>query len=188
MTLHELTGGGSASVQEIAAAAGVTRQTVHFHFSSRAGLLTATARRVDEQSRIGDQFAAALDAPTAREALEATLRVWFNYVPQILPVARALQAAAGGDDDAAAAWWDRMDALRLLLRRVIQRLADAGELDECWSVDDATDIVWSVAHPLGWDSVIGHLKRRPEPFIDRQVEVANRVLLRRQRGDLDSPS
>jgi len=38
------------TVAEIAAAAGVSRQLVYFHFDNRAGLLTAMARQRDESS------------------------------------------------------------------------------------------------------------------------------------------
>ncbi len=177
VTLRRLMEGHGVSMQEIAAAAGVTRQTVHFHFSSRAGLLTAAARYIDAQSRVGERMAAALDAPTARQALEATLRVWFDQVPRILPVARALQAGAEGDDDAATAWWDRMDALRAVFRRVVQRLADDCELDEQWSIDDATDLLWSSNHPLIWDLLVGHRNWEPDRLVDHQVEIAQRLLI-----------
>ena len=43
-------GTGAVSVKAIAAAAGVSRQLVYFHYGSRAGLLLAMARHRDESS------------------------------------------------------------------------------------------------------------------------------------------
>jgi AcrR family transcriptional regulator len=169
--------GVSVSMNEIADAAGVTRQTVHFHFGSRANLLIATARYRDQVEHIGDQFAAGWGAPTAAAALEATIRTWFAYVPRILPVARALHNAAASDDDAAQAWWDRMDAIHRTIRHVVQRLAHSGDLAPTWTVDEATDIVWAITHPRVWDDLVEHRGWTPVNFIDRQVEVAQRILL-----------
>lgn len=169
--------GMSVSINEIADAAAVTRQTVHFHFGSRASLLIAMAQHRDALDRIGDRFLEARSAPAAPTALEATVRTWFEYVPRILPVARALYNAAANDEDAARAWWDRMDAARAMIRQVVQRLADSGDLDPSWTVAEATDIVWAITHPRVWDDLVEHHGWDPDRFIDRQVEVAERTLL-----------
>lgn len=173
--------GISVSINEIADAAGVTRQTVHFHFGSRASLLVAMAQHRDEVDRIGARFLEARAAPTAPAALEATVRTWLAYVPHILPVARALYDAAATDEDAARAWWDRMDAAREMIRRVVQRLADEGELDPTWTVAEATDIAWAITHPRVWDDLVEHHGWDPGRFIDRQVELAERTLLAPRR-------
>ncbi len=169
--------GLGVSMRDIAAAAHVTRQTVYFHFESRAGLLVAMARHRDHAERIGERFRAARAAPTARQALTATIRAWYAYLPRVLPVARALQNAAATDDAAASAWWDRMDAVRLVIRRVIQRLADDHDLDESWSVDEATDILWSITHPRAWDDLINHHGWSPTSLVERHIQIAHRILL-----------
>src|SRR3954453_10907754 len=77
-------GPAGVSVKDIAAAAGVSRQLVYFHYGSRAGLLAAMASHIDERSG----FLAALAVARRRqprEALEALLRAWCAYLPELLP-------------------------------------------------------------------------------------------------------
>lgn len=174
--------GMSVSINEIADAAAVSRQTVHFHFGSRANLLIAMAQHRDALDRIGVRFLEARAAPTAPAALEATVRTWFDYVPRILPVARALYNAAATDEDAARAWWDRMDAAREMIRQVVRRLADEGALDPTWTVAEATDIAWAITHPRVWDDLVEHHGWDPGRFVDRQVELAERTLLGASRS------
>jgi predicted DNA-binding protein (UPF0278 family) len=45
------------------------------------------------------------------EGLEVLLREWCDYIPEILPVARALEAAVITGDEGGRAWQDRMDDL-----------------------------------------------------------------------------
>jgi AcrR family transcriptional regulator len=102
------------TVADVAAAAGVSRQLVYVHFENRAGLLVAAVRRHDVRSGFAGRAAEArVLAPVA--ALERLLREWFAYLPEILPVARALEAAAVNGDDGGAAWRDRMGGLREVL-------------------------------------------------------------------------
>ena len=87
-------GANAVTMAAIADAAGVSRQMVYVHFRSRAGLLTAMARDRDRRSGFADRVAAARELPPAK-ALERLLREWLAYVPEILPVARALEAGHG---------------------------------------------------------------------------------------------
>jgi AcrR family transcriptional regulator len=90
----------AVSVKDIAAAAGVSRQLICFHYGNRAGLLVAMARHQDDRSSFCGRVAATRRlAPAA--ALEALLREWCAYLPELLPVARALEAALISGEDGA---------------------------------------------------------------------------------------
>lgn len=57
------------------------------------------------------------------------------------------------------------------------RLADEGALDARWTVEEATDILWSLTHPRAWDDLIGHRGWKPGRFVDCQVELAELIAL-----------
>jgi AcrR family transcriptional regulator len=156
-----------ASVKDIAAAAGVSRQLVYFHYGSRAGLLTAMARHRDRD--FGRAAANALDLdPDA--GLEATLRAWCDYVPDILPVARALEAALVTGDEGGAAWRERMGELHAVLSRAVERV----DLAPGWTVQTATDWVWARVQPSAYAHLVGERGWTHE----RYVEITVRTLLR----------
>jgi AcrR family transcriptional regulator len=125
-----------ASVKDIAAAAGVSRQIVYFHYGNRAGLLTAMARHRDEAS--GFARAVAENAP-----LEDLLRAWCDYLPEMLPVARALEAALITGDEGGSAWRDRMGELRAIFVHALRGVELAGG----WTVESAADWVWARVQP-----------------------------------------
>jgi AcrR family transcriptional regulator len=147
-------GMGEATIARIAATAGVTRQLVYFHFSNRAGLLTAMARHRDESSG----FVAAASASRAMppvDGLEHLLRAWCAYVPEILPVARALEAALVTGDDGGGTWRERMGELREALRIALDRVARDGRLAPGWDVDAAADWAWARVQPTTWQHLVG---------------------------------
>lgn len=113
-----------ASVETIAAGAGVTRQTVYAHFPSRERLLLAVLDRLTELT------AAAMDAtePDEGPAAEALLRVFdaaakeSGRYPALLQRIDALPIAAREDQARHAPIADRIG-------RVIRRGRDTGEFD-----------------------------------------------------------
>lgn len=101
-------------------------------------------------------------------------------MPQVVPAARALVHASTPRDDTAAAWWDRLDSAQSTIERVVRRLAEEGELDPIWSIEQAVDILASLTHPRSWNDLVSNRDWSPEAFVDAQVEIATRVLLRKE--------
>lgn len=161
-------GAAAVTMQDVAAASGVTRQLVYVHFGDRAGLLVAMARHHDERSGFRERVAATRTLAPA-EGLEALLREWWRYIPDILPVAAALQAAAETNEDAAEAWRDRMEDLRATFRIALARLRRDGRLAAGWSVDAAADWVWARSHLTGWQQLVGERGWRTERYVERSV-------------------
>ena len=162
-------GASSATMAEIAGAAGVSRQLVYFHFENRAGLLLAMARHHDTRSGFVDRVVASRSLPAA-EGLAELLATWLAYVPEILPVARALEAAAArGDEGGGAALRDRMQDLREAIRIAVERVEAAGRLAPGWSVASATDWVWARSHLSGWQHLVVERAWRPGDYTGRAI-------------------
>jgi AcrR family transcriptional regulator len=159
---------GAVTVADIAAATGVSRQLLYVHFGNRAGLLMAMARRHDVRSGFAGRAAEARSLPPV-EALERLLRLWFAYLPEILPVARALEAAAVNGDEGGAAWRDRMGDLRELFAAAVDRVERDGRLAEGWTVPGATDWIWARALPSAFAHLVADRGWSPGDYTDRAV-------------------
>jgi AcrR family transcriptional regulator len=155
---------GAATVGEIAKAAGVSRQLVYFHFANRAGLLVALTRHQDTRSGFRERAWATRELPPA-DGLEALLRAWFAYLPEILPVAYALEAAAITGDDGAEAWHDRMGELREALHIAVERVA----LADGWTVDTAADWAWARVQPSNWRHLVDERGWAVNDYVERAV-------------------
>jgi AcrR family transcriptional regulator len=158
----------AVTVADIAAATGVSRQLLYVYFENRAGLLVAMARRHDVRSGFAGRAAETRAlAPVA--ALERLLRLWFAYLPEILPVARALEAAAINGDEGGVAWRDRMGDLRELFAAAVTRIERDGRLAEGWTVAAATDWVWARAQPSTFQHLVGDRAWPAADYTDRAV-------------------
>lgn len=162
-------GVAAVTVKDVAADAGVSRQLVYFHYRNRAGLLTAMARHHDRTSGFDDRVNAAHRLPPA-QAFEAVVREWLAYLPELLPVARALEAAAITGDAGGEAWRDRMDALKAMCRQAVERLAEDCRLRPGWDVDQAAEWTWAQVHPGAYAHLVEDCDWPRARFADRAVD------------------
>jgi AcrR family transcriptional regulator len=158
----------AVTVADIAAATGVSRQLLYVHFENRAGLLVAMTRRHDVRSGFAGRAAETRSLPPVA-ALERLLRLWFAYVPEILPVARALEAAATNGDEGGVAWRDRMGDLREQFAAAVERVDRDGRLAEGWTVPSATDWVWARAQPATFQHLVVERAWPAADYSDRAV-------------------
>jgi AcrR family transcriptional regulator len=161
-------GTSDVTMAGVAAAAGVSRQLVYFHFANRAGLLTAMAGHRDETAGFVEQARISRSLPPA-EGFEHLLRAWCAYMPQIEPITRALEAALVSGEDGAVAWRDRMGELREALRIALDRLARRDGLAAGWSVDAGADWAWSRIQPSTWRHLVGERGWTGDEYTERTV-------------------
>jgi AcrR family transcriptional regulator len=148
--------GKGVRLEDVARAAGISRQAVYLHFGSRTDLLVATARYADHTRGLRERLQPYLTASTGPEALEHFIIFWGNYLPEIHGLARALLDARATDEAAAAAWDDRMADVRRGCQRIIDALARDSQLAPGWEVTPAVDLLWSfLAVPVWEDLTFG---------------------------------
>jgi AcrR family transcriptional regulator len=142
------------------------------------------ARQRDEASGFAAQVQAAGALPP-REALERLLRDWCAYLPDILPVARALEAASIAGDEGGEAWRVHMGELRTSFGHAVQRVA----LAPGWTVETATDWIWSRLQPSAYAQLVDERGWTPQAFTFRTIgsvlaEVCGAALVEPQEVDL----
>ena len=76
------------------------------------------------------------------------------YTPLVHRIATVLDTARRTDPDAEAAWQDRMAGRYAGHRRLVERLAQEGALAAGWSVEAATDLVWTLTSVRVWEDLV----------------------------------
>lgn len=182
--LFAMQGFGRTTIEEIAAAAGVSRKTV---FASAGGKADILKLAIDWAVVGDDEPVALIHRPVIQEALEQTdpdliIRTWASLVCQISKrvagLAWALVSAAGADPQAQQLL-EAGHAQRLSgARSFVHHLAKNGGLRSGLSVSDAIDIVWVHNDPILFYRLVeqrGWSPKRYETWLHRTIRLQLRA-------------
>ena len=145
--LLEARGYFGVGLEDIAAAAGVSRQAIYLHFGSKSNLLLELARHIDDSQGLPALVAQFRNAPTSLAAMDALIHVLATYGPRVLRIALVMDGARQSDADALAAWRDRMMSRLGGMRWVIEWVHRDGLLAPGWTVDEAAEWWWALSSP-----------------------------------------
>ncbi|MFI0372324.1 TetR/AcrR family transcriptional regulator [Actinomadura sp. 1N219] len=132
------------TMTEVAGRAGVSRQGVYLHFSSRTELVMALFDFIAEQEGLRESLAPVRDAPDAVSALRAWARHLAAYHPRLMTVDRAIDRVRHADPDAARHRATVDENQFATCRRLAERLDAEGRLAAHWTVATAADMLWGL--------------------------------------------
>jgi AcrR family transcriptional regulator len=136
---------------DIAKRAGISRQAVYLHFSTRAELLIAATYYLDELKGSDERLIPSRTATSGIQRLEAFIEAWGNYIPEIYAIGKALMAMKDTDEAAAKAWDDRMRDMRHGCQAAIEALDRDKTLNPDHSPQQATDLLWTMLSVHSWE-------------------------------------
>ena len=158
------------AMAEIAARAGVSRQTIFYAFGGRSGLLLAMVRHRDTTTDHVARLRSILAEPAPDpEALIRFAGLWLDYLPIIYPVGILLDAASTGDPEAAAAWNDRMiGALLGGFRSLAQSVHKGHGLPG--QPERLADAIWALVHPTMYRRLVVECRWSDDDFRNHQID------------------
>ncbi|HSI97016.1 MAG TPA: helix-turn-helix domain-containing protein [Gaiellaceae bacterium] len=152
--LLEERGYHGVGLESVAAAAGVSRQSIYVHFGSKANLLLALVAHVDEEGGLPELADAVQKAPSAVEGLHRFVDLVATLTPRVYRTAAVLDAARLDAPEAESAWIDRMTSRRRRCGQIASRLAAEGRLAPEWPRDEAADFLWAMTSLRVWEDLV----------------------------------
>lgn len=148
--LFEERGYHSVGLEEIGAAAGVSRQAVYLHFGSKAQLLADLFSWVEEKERLRDLLEPVFAAPSGPEALVRLVDAHAVFEGRIAAMAEVAESARSSAPEMGALVTERMSIRYRAVREILVRVRDEGRLRPGWTVDDAAGFTWMLLSPAAY--------------------------------------
>ncbi len=181
--LLEVSQGTGVRMSDIAKRAGISRQALYLHFSTRAELLIATTYYLDELKGAEERLVPSRTAQSGLERLDAFIEAWGTYIPEIYGIAKALLAMRDTDEAAAEAWDERMQGMREGCEAAINALNRDKILSPDHSPNQATDILWTMLSVRNWEQLTIECGWPQEKYIETLKSLARRIFVAERASD-----
>src|SRR5262245_23954575 len=180
--LLEDRGPHGVGMEEIARAAGVSRQAAYLHFKSRRGLLLALVTHIDRGRDVDERVERLWAAPDALTALDGVAELAAVTNSEVHRIGTALDAARRWDSDFDAAWQDRMRRRLARYQRLVRWLAKEKALGAGWTTREAAMFLWMATSLATYDQLVIEM-RLSLPAYTRLLRSMIRSTLRAPMSD-----
>lgn len=175
-SLFELDGYHSVGMEMVARKAGVSRQAVYLHFSSKAELVRALHQRINVQD-VAPAMARVWAKRTARGGLDAFVAASAEVIPRIIGIADAL-AAPRQDPDLDATWEAPKEGRYADCLRMGEWLERDHVLAAGVAARDAADVLWMMASIPSYASLVVQRGWSPQRWSRWVRATLHRALIR----------
>jgi AcrR family transcriptional regulator len=160
-----------ATMQGVAAEAGVAVQTLYNTVGSKAAVLTAvfeaTVSGVDAPRLAPEILQERAEAAPDGQAVIRLLAEWFAEVhDRMAPLWRLIEEAAGQDEAVARFARQRAHQRLLNYHRATELLRRRGALREGLAIEEAAAVIWSIGHPQVHRTLVVELKWPVARYVD----------------------
>ncbi|WP_119419407.1 TetR/AcrR family transcriptional regulator [Desertibaculum subflavum] len=159
LRLFRAGGPESVTLPEVAAEAGLTRQSIHIYFGGRAGLLAALRAELERTSPRAVALRQAAGLRPAPQALAAYVVAWMRYMPEAVALADPHAGASP------------------TLRRIVDRLAGEGRLAPGWSAEEASAWIAAQLSPATWRALVMEAGWPPQRVAERMIHSLGATLI-----------
>jgi len=170
-------GPSAVRMQDIAAEAGISRQGVYLHFKSRTELLLSLVEWIDREQGLGKRVRRVWNAPDSVTAIKRFMELNAHYTHKIYSVSQSLMSGRYSDDAIAAAWEDRMQGRRTTCRKLIQWLHADGLLTDAVTMEEASDMLWTMISVQVWEQLIIESGWSEEQYQKHLFRTLNQILV-----------
>jgi AcrR family transcriptional regulator len=169
--------GAQVSMEQVATAAGITRQALYLHYRTRTELVLAVLDQLDKDLGAATLFRAAFAQTDPQRLVETVIRAAVTFHGQVADVAQALIVARYNDPAAAAAWNTRSAAQLKGVLRLMERLKRAGRLLPQWSPKRAAEALstW-VLTPRAYLELVGERGWTEEQLVQASIAAVHGFL------------
>jgi AcrR family transcriptional regulator len=169
--------GSRLKLSDVAGRAGVSRQAIYLHFGDRSGLLLALVQHMDQTLGLSESLAHVFAAESGADVIARTMALHGRFSASVDPVAVALEAAQYDEEALGAAWRDRMRLRHQVQRRIVQRIAELGELADEWSLETAADLLYAMTLPGPWRELTREVGWSQSQYVDAMTALLSKALL-----------
>src|SRR5687768_5664184 len=168
------------SLDRIAERAGVSRQTVYVQFGSKRGVLHAVAEYIETASYGTGMVEGVMTISDPVRTMRNGIGDQMAFFQRNADLLRTFYAQNINDPDFGAVWQERLQERWKAIRILMEKLKLQGRLSETWSVEDATDWVWSLTNFQRYDELVLQQGCPPEKLAHRLLESIDTVLLTKE--------
>ena len=167
----------NVSLDQIAKRAEVSRQTIYVQFGSKRGVLQAVAEHIEVASYGRGMVEGAREVSNPVHTIRKGIGDQMRFFHSNADLLRTFYAQAANDPDFRAVWQERLQERWMAVSLLVERMSSAGWLAEGWSVEDATDWLWSLTNFQRYDELVLQRGWTPEQLAGRIVQAIDAALL-----------